>query len=209
MNTTAQTKTFGETLSTAAPDYDVALTPEMADGLSRYYELLSHWNSRVHLVAPCSPEEFATRHILESLVLLKHLPRDANVAEVGAGAGLPVVPCLIVRPDLRAVLIESSQKKAVFLREALSRCELSKRASVVNERFESVAAPAVDFVTCRALERFEEMLANLFAWAPANATLLLFGAQRIGRKIQDLGVPNTAELLPGSKGRFLFKAKKP
>src|SRR6185369_685856 len=99
MNTTAQTNKFREALKVEAPTYDVPLTPEAIERLSRYYELLSLWNSRVHLVAPCSAEEFATRHILESLVLLKHLPLAANIAEVGAGGGLPIVPCLIVRSD--------------------------------------------------------------------------------------------------------------
>ena len=209
MNRTSQTNKFRETLKAEAPIYDVALTAEAIDGLSHYYELLSLWNSRVHLVAPCSPAEFATRHVLESLVLLKHLPLDANIAEVGAGGGLPIVPCLIVRSDLRAVLIESSQRKAVFLREALTRTGISSRASIINERFENVARPSVEFVTCRALERFEEMLPNLFAWAPLKTTLLLFGAKRLETRIESLGFTSTAELMPRSKGRFLFIVKKP
>ena len=209
MNTTAQTNKFRETLIAEASTYDVTLTLEAITGLSRYYELLSLWNSRVHLVAPCSAEEFATRHILESLVLLKHLPLAANIAEVGAGGGLPIVPCLIVRSDLRAILIESSQKKAVFLREALTHTGVSSRASVINERFENVATPTIDFVTCRALERFEELLPNLFAWAPLNTTLLLFGAKRLETRIEALGFTSTAQLMPRSKGRFLFIVRKP
>jgi 16S rRNA (guanine527-N7)-methyltransferase len=209
MNRTPQTNKFSEALKAKASTYDVTLTAEAIDGLSRYYELLSLWNSRVHLVAPCSPEEFATRHVLESLALLKHLSSDAKIAEVGAGGGLPIVPCLIVRSDLRAILIESSQKKAVFLREALTRTGISSRASVINERFEGVAPPSVEFVTCRALERFEEMLPNLFAWAPLKTTLLLFGAKRLETRIESLGFTSTAELMPRSKGRFLFIIKKP
>jgi len=209
MNTTAQTKKFRETLKKEASAYDVALTAEAIDGLSLYYELLSAWNSRVHLVAPCPPEEFATRHVLESLILLKHLALDASVAEVGAGGGLPIIPCLMVRSDLHAILIESSQKKAVFLREALNRTGISPRARVINERFESVAPPAVEFVTCRALERFEEMLPDLFAWAPRKTTLLLFGAKRLETRIESLGFTSTAELMPRTKGRFLFIVKKP
>jgi 16S rRNA (guanine527-N7)-methyltransferase len=208
MKTTAQTNEFKETLVAEAPAYDVALTPEAVDVLARYYQLLSFWNSRVHLVAPCSPQEFATRHILESLLLLKHLPKDASVAEVGAGGGLPIVPCLIVRSDLRAMLIESSQKKAVFLREALIRTGLNSKAGVINQRFETVAAPAVEFVTCRALDRFEEMLPNLLDWAPAKSTLLLFGAKRLQSRIESLGFASTAELMPRSRGRFLFVVKK-
>jgi 16S rRNA (guanine527-N7)-methyltransferase len=208
MNRTAQTNKFRETLKLEASGYDVVLTAADLDGLSQYYELLNLWNARVHLVAPCSPQEFATRHVLESLVLLKHLPTGAKVAEIGAGGGLPIIPCLIVRPDVQAILIEAAQKKAVFLREALTQTGLSARASVINERFEKVATPSVGFITCRALERFEEMLTYLFDWAPANATLLLFGAKRLETKIESLGFESVAELMPGSKGRFLFVVSK-
>ena len=209
MNTASPTKKFRETLEIEAAAYGVTLAPAALDGLEKYYELLNVWNARVHLVAPCSPQEFATRHILESLILLKHLPNEASIAEVGAGAGLPIVPCLIVRPDLRAVLIEASQKKAVFLREALSHTAISKRASVIAERFENVATPAVSFITCRALERFEEMLPHLLEWTPAKATLLLFGGKRLERRIESLGFVSTAELMPQSKARFLFIVNKP
>jgi 16S rRNA (guanine527-N7)-methyltransferase len=209
MNTGAQTDKFRKTLVAEAATYDVVLPVPALDGLAKYYEVLNVWNSRVHLVAPCSPEEFATRHVLESLVLLKHLPLNANVAEVGAGGGLPIIPCLIVRPDIRAVLIEAAQKKAVFLREALNQTGTSARASVINERFKSVAMPSVDFITCRALERFEEMLTHLLEWAPDGATLLLFGAKRLGTKLESLGFNSSAELLPKSTGRFLYVVHKP
>lgn len=209
MNTTAQTDKFRDTLQSEAGAYGVSLSAEALAGLSQYYELLILWNPRVHLVAPCTPQEFAMRHILESLVLLKYLPGDARVAEVGAGAGLPILPCLIVRPDLRAVLIEASKKKAVFLREALTQTGTSARASVIDERFESLVAPQVGFVTCRALERFDEMVPHLLEWAPAKATLLLFGGKRLEPRIATAGFDITAELMPHSKGRFLFVVNKP
>lgn len=208
MNTTSVIKHFKDTLENEAAAYGLTLAAPAVEGLSQYYELLNAWNKRVHLVAPCSPAEFATRHVLESLLLLKYLPIDSSVAEVGAGAGLPMLPCLIVRPDIRAVLIEASQKKAVFLREALSRTATSKQAQVIAERFEKLAAPAVGFVTCRALERFEEMLAHLLDWAPAKATLLLFGGMRLERRINTLGYSAAAELMPKSKARFLFVVNK-
>jgi 16S rRNA (guanine527-N7)-methyltransferase len=208
MNTTPQTDKFRAALIYEAASYEVTLDAEALEGLSQYYELLNLWNSRVHLVAPCTPHEFATRHILESLVLLKYLPNGARVAEVGAGGGLPILPCLIVRPDLSAILIEAAQKKVVFLREALSQTGKAAQARVINERFENVVAPAVDFVTCRALDRFEEMLSHLLEWSPAQATLLLFGAKRLERRIESLGFRSSAKLMPGSKARFLFIVNK-
>jgi 16S rRNA (guanine527-N7)-methyltransferase len=208
MNSLTQTEKFSACLAREAGDYGVSLSAAALDGLAKYYQLLSLWNSRVHLVAPCTPEEFATRHALESLTLLKYLPAGASVAEVGAGAGLPILPCVIVRTDLRAVLIEASSKKAVFLREALTTTGTSARVSVINERFETVVTPEVDFVSCRALDRFDDMLPHLLAWAPAEATLLLFGGKRLGPRIENAGFNVASELMPHSNNRFLFVVSK-
>jgi 16S rRNA (guanine527-N7)-methyltransferase len=202
--TRPQTREFREALESDAAPYQVELTAQALEGLSKYYELLNLWNSRLHLVAPTSPREFATRHVLESLMMLEYLPQRARIADIGSGAGLPIIPCLSVRQDIEAILFEASKKKAVFLREALSQTSTSKRATVIAERFENIAAPDIGFVTGRALERFQKMLPQLFKWAPANATLLLFGGDGLGREIEKSGLACSKVLIPNSKRRFLF-----
>jgi 16S rRNA (guanine527-N7)-methyltransferase len=190
---------FEQTLLSNMHAFGVALTADDLERLRTYYSLLTRWNDRLHLVAPCSPEEFATRHVLESLVLLKHLPHGAKIADIGSGAGLPIVPCLIVRPDLEATLIEASQKKAVFLREAIG--AVGRSATVVARRFEDVQAPDIEFVTSRALDQFIRQIPSLLAWAPDGATLLLFGGEKL---------PLEAErfLIPRSERRYVFLKKK-
>ena len=140
---------FGEALRTHAGDFGIQLSKPVAERLGHYYELLLKWNTRLHLVAPCSPEHFALRHVLESLLLLHHLPPGAQVIDVGSGAGLPIIPCLIARADLRANVIESSQRKAVFLRRALREVKRDEQARLIVARFEQTTAPRADFVTCR------------------------------------------------------------
>jgi 16S rRNA (guanine527-N7)-methyltransferase len=174
--------------------YDLDLPPETITQLGDYFSLLTRWNDRLHLVAPCTPEEFATRHVLESLLMLKHLPQKAKIADVGSGAGLPIIPCLVARADLEATLIESSQKKAVFLREALN--TVGRRASIVARRFEEIEAPDVSFVSCRALDQFREKVPALIEWAPKGSTLLLFAGE-------GLPLPNRI-LIPNSEKRFLY-----
>ena len=200
---------FREALETEAINYRITLTTEVLRSLSKYYELLNVWNSRLHLVAPCSPKAFANRHVLESLLLLDHLPEGARVADIGSGAGLPIIPCLIARPDIHAVLVEASNKKAIFLREALNETATSRRASVIAERFENMEPPEVGFVTSRALERFEQILPQLLSWAPAPGKLLLFGGEGLGKKIEDSGFGASKTLIPKSQRRFLFVITKP
>lgn len=198
---------FDKALAERAGRFGVELNDDARARLGDYFEMVAVWNPRLHLVAPCPPAEFAARHVLESLTALRFIPSGANVVDVGAGAGLPAIPCLVVRPDLQAVLVEASQKKSVFLREALSRLGLSARARVVAERFEKIEAPDADCLTCRAIERFTEILPALVAWASRVPTLLLFGGESLREKLELEGLSFETVRVPESERRFLFRVK--
>lgn len=206
--TLSQANEFQRALQTQAPRFGVALDAATIERLSEYYEQVNAWNRRLHLVAPCTPEEFATRHILESLLAVPHLCAGARVADVGSGAGLPIIPCLIARPDVRATLIEANAKKSIFLRETLRRLALDSNARIVNGRFETTATPAVDFVTCRALERFTEKFQELVSWSPPASTLLFFGGHSLRVQIEAARLPCSTIHLPESEQRYLFIIKR-
>ena len=191
--------TFEEALKSNQSVFEINLDSDTLSALSAYYSLLVRWNARLHLVAPCSPEEFATRHVLESLALLKHLPANAKIADIGSGAGLPIIPCLIARPDLHATLIESSHKKSVFLREALT--AVARNAAIISRPFEEVATLDVDFVTCRALDQFTEKVPDIIRWAPTGSTRLFFGGETLREK---LSKETEVYKIPLSEKRFLF-----
>ena len=93
---------FIDALQSNQAAFDLELPEETLARLEEYYSLLTRWNDRLHLVAPCSPEEFAVRHVLESLLLLQHLPQNAKIADIGSGGGLPIIPCLIERLGIQA-----------------------------------------------------------------------------------------------------------
>ena len=198
---------FSQALRDHAGEFAVRFRDEDIARLSSYYALLLKWNPRLHLVAPCSPEQFVTRHILESLVLLKHFPRDARVVDVGSGAGLPIVPCLILRDDLHGTLIESSQRKGAFLREALRGITNPESARVIVDRFEKTPVPHADFITCRAIDRFQRVLPKLIDWAPPSSTLLLFAGKALVNQIEALLPSVQTERIPGSEQRFLVIAR--
>ena len=210
--TESQSEEFASALEEHAPLFKLRLNAHEISRLRAYYELVMGWNARLHLVAPCPPVEFATRHVLESLLALEYLPHGARVVDVGSGAGLPIIPCLIVRNDLRATLIEASPKKAIFLREALRQLNAHDRAEILSERFEKTLTPEADVLTCRALERLTEMLPQLIRWSkPVVKTWLLFGGRELLAEIKRVAVDNPTDALtchdiriPESERRFLY-----
>jgi len=186
--------------------FGVSLSTEKLFNLTKYYELVQKYNELLHLVAPSSPETFAVRHILESLFLQNFLPDNARFADIGTGAGLPSIPCLIARKDLHGVLVESKIKKAKFLEDVLKECRLENRATIQNKQFEEVLKPQVDFVTCRALDKFTEKLPKLLKWS-RSCGLLFFGGNNLEASLEKNGVKFERKLIPNSERRFIFITK--
>ena len=186
--------------------FGLELSDETIDRLADYYQLVQEHNPLLHLVGPCSPAEFATRHILESLTLLEFLPTGARFADVGTGAGLPSVPCLIARDDLHAVLIESKEKKAEFLQTAIEKCQLTDRAEVIDRQFSEVKTPDVGYITCRTLDKFSANLPRLLKWSKTKR-LLFFGGPSLRETLSESRIKVEERLMPLSDRRFLFISK--
>jgi 16S rRNA (guanine527-N7)-methyltransferase len=197
---------FEAALWTNAPHFKTELGADHVARLGQYYKFLLKWNDRLHLVAPCSPEEFATRHVLESLLVLQHIGGGTELVDVGSGAGLPAIPCFVANARLRGTLIESSKRKAVFLKEALHHLDLVGRVQVAAERFEKTVATSADVVTCRAIDQFAAKLPELIGWAPAGTTLLFFGGEDLFTEVLKFLPAAEKHLIPFSKRRFLIKA---
>jgi 16S rRNA (guanine(527)-N(7))-methyltransferase RsmG len=175
----------------------------VVERLADHFDLVTEHNPLLHLTGPSTREEFAIRHVLESLMLLEFLPEGSRFTDIGSGAGFPAIPCLIAREDLKSVLIESKVKKADFLKTAVEKLELKERATVVNRQFAELQRPNVTHVTCRALDRFSQHLARLVKWS-GSKTLLFFGgpALRDAIKLQKLSFEE--RLMPMSEQRYLF-----
>ena len=197
---------FIEAIEKHQSAFDLTLSDETINRLFDYYEVIQKHNALLHLVAPTSAEDFAVRHILESLTLLEFLPENAKFADVGTGAGLPSIPCLIAREDLRGVLIESKPKKVNFLVEAAEKLNIEKQLRIINRQFEEAEKPAVSFVACRALDKFADKLPRLLKWA-GKSELLFFGGNNLREALLKHGVNFVEKLMPMSEQRFLFVAK--
>lgn len=185
------------------PHFGLDLSAEAIEGLGEHYRLVQEHNGLLHLVAPCSPAEFAIRHILESLTLLRHLPQGASLTDIGPGGGFPSIPCLIVRSDLRAVLIESKKRKADLLVTISLQLSIADRVTVMNTAFEETAKLDTDRVVCRALDRFSYKIPKILKRAD-GVPFLFFGGENIESELSRQGRQFEKELMPLSDNRYLF-----
>ena len=197
---------FSESIKANQAAFGLSLDDPQIQRFTDYYDLIQQNNEFLHLVAPMTAEEFAIRHILESLTLLEYLPENVRFADVGSGGGLPSIPCILVRNDLRAVLIESKIKKARFLESAIESLNLAGRVQIVNRQFEEIDPGNCEFVTCRALDKFTEKLPRLLKWSKRRG-LLLFGGNNLRDALQHQKIKFEKKLMPMSEQRYLFIAR--
>lgn len=108
---------FKEILLATLATYKIDLDEIAVDRLCRYYHLLIEWNEKMNLTALTAPEDVALKHFTDSLLLLQYceVPANASVIDVGTGAGFPGLVLKIARTDLRLTLLDSLNKRLVFL----------------------------------------------------------------------------------------------
>ncbi len=152
----------------------VAVSEQVVEGCVRHFELILKWSARLNLTSVLDPAEAAVRHYGQSLFLAAHLT-SGLVVDIGSGGGFPGIPTAILRPECTVTLVESDQRKAVFLREATR--------GMSNVRVRSVRAqdvePRFDWMTSRAVSTKEllklnvaDRIALLLASAAANGVEL-------------------------------------
>jgi 16S rRNA (guanine527-N7)-methyltransferase len=149
-------------LERGAEQLALALSQSVCEQLLAYVTLLAKWNRSYNLTAIREPLDMVSHHLLDSLAVLPHLPplpARARLADAGSGAGLPGIPVALARPEWHVTLIESNQKKAAFLRQAV--IELGLANVEVHEGRAEAWQPAERFalVTSRAFAELGAFIA--------------------------------------------------
>lgn len=123
---------FAEPLDRLARAFDTSLSVETRETLCRYLELVASWNERIDLTAARAPEAIAEVLVADAFMLARPalIAVGSRLLDVGTGAGGPAIPLLLMRPDLRAVLVESLRKRVAFLRQVVEALGLGSRVEL-------------------------------------------------------------------------------
>ena len=139
-----------------AEKISISLSDEQLSKFQKYLELLVETNEKVNLTAITEPKEVVMKHFIDSIALFSvcDVKENAKVADVGTGAGFPGVPLKITRDDIDLTLIDSLNKRLVFLDTLCN--EIDIKAKLVHIRAEECGKnkdfrEKFDVVTARAV----------------------------------------------------------
>ena len=134
----------------ALGDLDQTFAPDTADKFATLLNELTRWNQRMNLTAITEPAEMITGHLLDSLAA-RPLLQGQQILDVGTGAGFPGLPVAIAEPERSFELIDSNNKKIMFVQHVARLLNLSNVSAVKartedyapGNRFDTVIARAV------------------------------------------------------------------
>ena len=171
-----------------------------------YLELLEKWQRSINLVANSTLGDAWQRHILDSAQLAKFYPPNAkHILDVGSGAGFPGLVLAIIG-GVEVGLVESDQRKAVFLSTVIRSLGLS--AKVYNERVEFLSNLGPDVVTARAVAPVPRLLSLIKNQLSPNTVCLFLKGVSVEDELTNLQsystmVATNHESLSGANGVVL------
>lgn len=137
--------------------FGVGLDDAKIKQLNLYGNLLLEWNEKINLTAITEPQAVLYKHFYDCILFLKHnnIPQSATLIDVGTGAGFPGMVLKIVRPDLKVTLLDSLNKRLIFLNDVIEqlgligietvhlRAEEAGKSKLHREKYDVATARAV------------------------------------------------------------------
>ncbi len=124
-----------------------------------YKNILLKWQKSVNLISPNTINEIETRHFLDSAQIYDYIDPSAQIADLGSGAGFPgMILSIMGASDI--TLIESDQKKCIFLNEVARNYKISPNVfcSRIEDFSKNHPEKKFDIITARALSSLAQLL---------------------------------------------------
>lgn len=179
-----------EIIKSAVADYKIQLTAIQLEQLEKYFKLLVEWNEKINLTAITDEQGVAVKHFADSLALFNYvdIPENSTLIDVGTGAGFPGIVLKIARPDIKLTLLDSLQKRLIFLDTVLS--VLSLDAKLIHSRAEDGGQNIdlrenFDFVVSRAVARLNVLAEYCLPYARLSGSFVAMKGPDAENEIAD------------------------
>ena len=118
---------------------DMKLSDFKIEQFYKYMLLIQEWNEKINLTAILEPKEMIVKHFIDSLSIINNIPHGSKIIDVGTGAGFPGIPLKIYDETLEITLLDSLNKRTVFLSEVARQLNLNDGIEIIHGRAEDFA----------------------------------------------------------------------
>ena len=189
---------LAERLDRGLDEMRIPLPKEARARLLKFLALIEKWNQVYNLTAVKDAAQMVSVHLLDCLAIAPHIVTGHRLLDVGSGAGLPGIPIAVAKPAIGVTLLDSSHKKAAFLREVAAQLQLDN-VNVVCERVENWRSPVrFDCIISRAYAELAEFVkASSHLLAPNGVFVAMKGLypfEEIDRLPRDFRVSKVIRL---------------
>ena len=113
-------------------------------------------NAVMNITALTTMDKIIPLHYADCAKIAETIPQGVTIADIGCGGGFPILPLAIIRPDLKLVGIDSTDKKIKYVQNTADHFGLNVKA--ISGRAEDLAKiaehrDAYDIVVSRAVAR--------------------------------------------------------
>ena len=175
----------GEIVAQEAKFLGLALSPSEVEAFELYASELKKWNSKVNLTAITENSEIAIKHFIDSLSLVPYLSAGDRLLDIGSGAGLPVIPLKIVRPDISMLSVDAVAKKIHFQKHVIRLLNL-RNIEAVHMRIEELHKKehnSFTVITSRAFTRLDRFVALAAPLLAEGGVLVAMKGEQTGYEI--------------------------
>ena len=148
---------IGDIVEQEAGSMGISLSAHNIRLFEQYAAELKKWNSKVNLTAITKDTEIAIKHFVDSIVLSPFVSETDRLLDIGSGAGIPVIPLKIIRPDIPMVSVDAVAKKIHFQRHVIRLLNL-KNIEAIHARVEELHKThrnSFSVITSRAFSRLD------------------------------------------------------
>ncbi|MCL2048287.1 MAG: 16S rRNA (guanine(527)-N(7))-methyltransferase RsmG [Defluviitaleaceae bacterium] len=172
---------FKNIINSWASANGLVISQAQYDMLEAYKNRVLEVNKHMNLTAITSDEDFAVKHIIDSLTLLPFVPDGARCIDIGTGAGFPGVVLRIMK-DIRLTLLDSLRKRIVFLREATDMLGLTD-IDCVHSRAEQ-HKNTYQIATARAVASLDKLVGYALPLLEKDGVFLAMKGRDVGAEIE-------------------------
>lgn len=180
---------FFNEIESAFSKYKISLTEKQKTDFYNYYNLLIEWNNKFNLTTITQQKDVIYKHFLDSVSAASLIKENSYILDIGAGAGFPSLPLKILRPDLKIVMLDSVNKKVVFLQEVIKSLSL-QNVLAVHTRAEDLAQKTdyrerFDFVVSRAVSRLNTLAEYALPFLKQSGKLIAYKSVDTEQEIEE------------------------